>query len=253
MSALFSPVVSVMLRAVRKSSKGLVRDFNEIRCLQPSHVAAGEFAKAAYIRSSRIISEELYTYKQECGILFDDADIGQDLGELFWFVSPIDSRTNFTNGLPYFATVVALVKNGEVTAAVVDAPVLRETFYVDKGLGAFVENYQSRYARMHVAKRESIKAALVDVSAGCPDVLSLTQNLVSQHAVLRSMGSVTLGFAYAASACYDMVVYSRVHEYKARIGRLFIEGSKGSMINKDGMLIAGSFFLCDFVERNFLR
>nr|WP_223822655.1 inositol monophosphatase family protein [Anaplasma marginale] len=242
-----------MLRAVRKSSRGLVRDFNEIRCLQPSHVAAGEFAKAAYIRSSRIISEELYTYKQECGILFDDADIGQDLGELFWFVSPIDSRTNFTNGLPYFATVVALVKNGEVTAAVVDAPVLRETFYVDKGLGAFVENYQSRYARMHVAKRESIKAALVDVSAGCPDVLSLTQNLVSQHAVLRSMGSVTLGFAYAASACYDMVVYSRVHEYKARIGRLFIEGSKGSMINKDGMLIAGSFFLCDFVERNFLR
>ncbi|ACZ49365.1 inositol monophosphatase family protein [Anaplasma centrale str. Israel] len=253
MSALFSPVVSVMLKAVRRSSRGLVRDFNEIRCLQPSHTAAGEFARAAHVRSSRIISEELQAYKQECEILFDDVGTIQDPSKLFWFVSPIDSRTNFTNGLPYFATAVALVKDEEVVAAVIDAPVLRETFYADKNLGSFAENNQSRYVRLHVAKRESVNTALVDFSAGCSDVLVLVENLVSQHAVLRSMGSVMLGFAYASSACYDMVIYSGVNEYKARIGKLFIEGSKGSMISKGGLLVAGSFSLCDFVKQNFLQ
>ncbi|MCU7611468.1 inositol monophosphatase family protein [Anaplasma capra] len=254
MSALFSPVVGVMLRAVRKSSRGLARDFNEIRCLQSSHAAAREFTKSAYSRSGMIIGEELKAYKQEYGIFLDGSSSeAQELGNMFWFVSPIDSRTNFINGLPYFATAVALVKDGDVIAAVVDAPVLRETFYVDKGLGAFVENNQSRYVKMRVSRKEGVGTALVDFTAGCSNVLPVAQGFVSKHAILRSMGSVILGFVYASSAYYDVVVYSGVGEYKARMGRLFIEGSQGGMISKGGMLVAGNPFLCDFVERNFLQ
>ncbi|MGN7661390.1 MAG: inositol monophosphatase family protein [Anaplasma sp.] len=254
MSALFSPVISIMLRAVRRSSKGLARDFNEIRCLQSSRAAAGEFAKAAYVRSGKIISEELQTYKQGCDVMLEGADaVPQESSNLFWFVSPIDSRTNFMKGLPYFVTSIALVKDDEVVASVVDAPVLRETYYADQGLGTFAESCQSRYVRMHVTKRENMNSAVVDFTAVCPDAMSLATNLLSQNVVLRSMGSVVLGFSYVSAACYDMAIYSGVSKYKAGICKLFVEGSKGSVVQKNGLLMAGSLVLCDFVERNFLQ
>lgn len=249
MAAIYSSVVGVMLKAVRRSSRGLVRDFNEIRYLKSSYTAASEFTRAAYTRSSKIIAEELGEYKQGMDILYDGARDAKDPGKTFWFVSTIDSRTNFMSGLPYFATMVALVKNGEVVAAVVDAPVLRETYYTERGFGSFSESSQSRYSRMYVTKRESINAAVVDFTAGCSNVRGIVQGLATNHIVLRSMGSVILGFSYLCAGCYDAIIYSGINEYKASIGKLFIEGSKGSVFVRGGLFVAGNFFVCDFIEK----
>ena len=243
MAAIYSAVVGVMLRAVRRSSKGLVRDFNEIRYLKSSYTAASEFTRAAYARSSKIIAEELSEYKQGLEILYDGSRDARDPGQTFWFVSTIDSRTNFMSGLPYFATMVALFKNGEVIAAVVDAPVLRETYYTEKGFGSFSESSQSRYARMYVTKRENICAAVVDCTAGCAKVRDIVHGLAANHVVLRAMGSVILGFSYLCAGCYDAVVYSGISEHKASVGKLLIEGSKGSVSERNGLFVAGNFFV----------
>ena len=250
MSALSSPIIGVMLRAVRKSSKVLVRDFNELRHLRSSYVAASEFTRAAYQRSGKVIAEGLKEYKQGLGVLIEGSREPKELGELFWYISPIDSRTNFMSGLPYFASTVALVKEGEVVAAVVDAPVLRETYHAEKGFGTFYEDTHSRYIKMHVSKRESTNAMVVDFTAGCQKARALTEELAKGHVVLRSAGSVILGFSYLCAAYYDVLIYSGLQSYKAGIGKLFVEGSKGSFGQYgDGVIVAGNFFLRDFVEK----
>ncbi|MDB1135388.1 inositol monophosphatase family protein [Candidatus Anaplasma sp. TIGMIC] len=249
MATLFSPVIGVMLKAVRKSSRGLVRDFNEIKYVKSSYTAASEFTRAAYSRSSRIIAEELSEYKQGLEILFEGMRETKDLGDMFWFVSTIDSRTNFMSGLPYFATAIALVKGGEVVAAIVDSPILRETYYAEKGYGSFVECGQSRYSKMYVTRKESINAAVFDYTAGCANVRGIIEVLASNHIVLRSMGSVVLGFSYLCAGGCDVLIYSGVQEHKAGMGKLFVEESKGSITVQDGILIASNFFLRDYVEK----
>ncbi|UQD54706.1 inositol monophosphatase family protein [Anaplasma phagocytophilum] len=250
MVALFSPIIGVMINAVRKSSRGLVRDFNEIRYLKSSYIAASEFTRAAYSRSSAIIAEELSAYRQGLEIFFEGTRDHRELGPMFWYVSTIDSRTNFMRGLPYFATAVALIKDEAVVAAVVDAPILRETYYAEKGYGTFVESVQSRYVRMYVTKKESINASMIDFTAGCSRVRGIVSELATQHVVLRSMGSVVLGFSYLCAGCYDMLVYSGLHDYKAEIGRLFVEESKGGVTTDNGLFIASNLFLRDFIEKN---
>lgn len=249
MTALFSPVIGVILKAVRKSSKGLMRDFNEVRYLRSSYATASEFTRAAYARSSRIISEELSYYKQGLEMFFEGTRSAENPEGTFWFVSPIDSRTNFMSGIPYFATAVALVKNGEVIAAVVDAPALNETYYAEKGFGAFVESSQGRYTRLRITNKSSIHAAVLDFTAGCANVRDVVCKLASNHIVLRSMGSVVLGISYLCSACYDIVIYSGVQEYKAGMATLFVEESKGHVSLDGNLLYASNSELLTFLGK----
>ena len=49
---------------------------------------------------------------------------GDDGGDVRWIVDPIDGTRNFTRGLPVWATLIALERDGAVVCGVVSAPAL---------------------------------------------------------------------------------------------------------------------------------
>lgn len=53
-----------------------------------------------------------------------------------WIVDPIDGTSNFTAGLPYWCTAVALAHEGEPVLGIVDAPVLGRRYVGIVGEGA---------------------------------------------------------------------------------------------------------------------
>ncbi|KJV65915.1 MULTISPECIES: inositol monophosphatase family protein [Ehrlichia] len=251
MSVIFSSVTNIMLKSVRQSSRALIRDFSEIRYMQSSYTAASNFTRSAYLRSKKIITDGLYSYRQDYGIIFDDTRNVSEIGENFWFVNPIDSRTNFINYLPYFATLIAFFHHGEPIAAIIDAPILKETFYVEKGIGAFSENVQSRYIKMHVGNKQSISRAVIDFVITHLSVGVIDSQLNSQAVIIRAMGSMALGFSYLCSASYDALIYSNINKYQAAVGRLFIEESKGKIVCDNDLFIASNFTLCDYLRKKF--
>lgn len=54
-----------------------------------------------------------------------------------WIIDPIDGTQNFIRGIPYFATLIALEEDGDITAGVMHAPACNELFYAARGEGAF--------------------------------------------------------------------------------------------------------------------
>ncbi len=54
-----------------------------------------------------------------------------------WIVDPIDGTKNFIRGIPFFATLIALEEDGEVTAGVMYAPATNDLLYAHTGQGAF--------------------------------------------------------------------------------------------------------------------
>jgi histidinol-phosphatase len=62
-----------------------------------------------------------------------DADRGA--GRLW--IDPIDATANFVRGIPIFATLLAVERDGEVIAGVVSAPALGTRWSAGRGLGAF--------------------------------------------------------------------------------------------------------------------
>jgi len=54
-----------------------------------------------------------------------------------WIVDPLDGTKNFVRGIPYWATLIALEEDGEVTLGVVHAPATGDLLWARRGAGAF--------------------------------------------------------------------------------------------------------------------
>ncbi|WP_280246332.1 histidinol-phosphatase [Nocardia abscessus] len=73
----------------------------------------------------------------------DDAVLGEEFGgaaELSgrqWVVDPIDGTKNFVRGVPIWATLIALLEDGEPVVGVVSAPALVRRWWAAAGSGAW--------------------------------------------------------------------------------------------------------------------
>ena len=91
----------------------------------------------------------------ECGVL------GEEYGEQGsqdrrWIVDPIDGTRSFIRGIPYFATLIALEEEGEITTGVIYAPALDDLLYAQKGQGAF-----DRSGRLRVSSVETLRRSML--------------------------------------------------------------------------------------------
>ena len=87
--------------------------------------------------------------------------VGEEFGErpgagARWIVDPIDGTKNFIRGIPYFATLIGLEEDGEITAGVVYAPVVDDLLYAQKNHGAFDRN-----GRLQVSDVACLRDAMV--------------------------------------------------------------------------------------------
>ncbi len=87
--------------------------------------------------------------------------VGEESGErpgarARWIVDPIDGTKNFIRGIPYFATLIGLEEDGEVTTGVVYAPAVDDLLYAQKGYGAF-----DRSGRLRVSPVTALQEGLL--------------------------------------------------------------------------------------------
>jgi histidinol-phosphatase len=87
--------------------------------------------------------------------------LGEEFGEregagARWIVDPIDGTKNFIRGIPYFATLIGLEEEGEVTAGVIYAPVLDDLLYAQRGAGAYDNN-----GRLQVSDLRSLREGTI--------------------------------------------------------------------------------------------
>jgi len=79
-------------------------------------------------------------------------ELGDDGGEARWIVDPIDGTRNYVRGLPVWATLLALEREGRVEVGLVSAPALRRRWWAVRGEGAWTAD--GRLAVSRVARLE---------------------------------------------------------------------------------------------------
>ena len=96
--------------------------------------------------------------------------LGEEHGERLgkrnarWIIDPIDGTKNFIRGIPFFATLIALEEDEEITAGVMYAPAINDLLYARKGQGAFAHGRQ-----VHVSEVASLKEAML-IHGGLKDL-----------------------------------------------------------------------------------
>ncbi|MFL5953361.1 MAG: inositol monophosphatase family protein [Gaiellaceae bacterium] len=71
-------------------------------------------------------------------------EFGDDGGDVKWIVDPIDGTTNYVRGVPVWATLLALQREGEVVVSLVSAPALGRRWWAIRGGGAFAAGTRCR-------------------------------------------------------------------------------------------------------------
>jgi histidinol-phosphatase len=91
----------------------------------------------------------------------DHGIVGEEFGErpgagARWIVDPIDGTKNFIRGIPFWASLIGLEEDGEISTGVVYAPAIDDLLYAQRGAGA----YDSR-GRLHVSRIGGLRESMV--------------------------------------------------------------------------------------------
>ena len=155
-----SGLMTVIERAARKAAPRLRRDFNEVQQLQVSRKGPADFVSMADKRAEETLYEELKHARPDWGFVMEEAgEIEGDPSKPRWIVDPLDGTSNFLHGLPHFAISIAVEEpragqvRGEVTQGLVYQPLTDESFWAEKGRGAWLQDRRLRVS----ARRSAIE------------------------------------------------------------------------------------------------
>ncbi|MDG2473910.1 MAG: inositol monophosphatase family protein, partial [Paracoccaceae bacterium] len=137
--------LNIMIKAARRASRGLLRDFGEVENLQVSSKAAGDFVSKADIKAEEIIHQELSEARPNYGWIGEESEEkeGQDPTRK-WIVDPLDGTSNFLHGIPHWAISIGLEYKKEIIAGVIYDPIKDEMFTAEKGQGAWLNDRRLR-------------------------------------------------------------------------------------------------------------
>jgi histidinol-phosphatase len=71
-------------------------------------------------------------------------EFGDDGDDVKWIVDPIDGTTNYVRGVPVWATLLALEREGTVDLGLVSAPALGRRWWAMRGEGAYADGQRCR-------------------------------------------------------------------------------------------------------------
>ena len=106
----------------------------------------------------RALREHIAAERPGEGVLGEEE--GDDGGVVRWIVDPIDGTRNFARGIPVWATLIALERDGTRTCGVVSAPALGRRWWAERGTGAWRDDGE----RLRVSSVSTLRDATVSCS-----------------------------------------------------------------------------------------
>jgi myo-inositol-1(or 4)-monophosphatase len=229
-----SGLLTVIERAARKAAPRLRRDFNEVQHLQVSRKGPADFVSQADQRAEQTLYEELSRARPDWGFLMEErGEIAGDPSKPRFIVDPLDGTSNFIHGVPHFCISIAVeepLANGkrEITTGLIYQPLTDESFWAEKGRGAWLQDQRLRVS----ARREPSEAL---IATGIPymghgDFVQWSRifgAIAPQVAGIRRFGSAALDFAWVAAGRYDGYWESDLKPWDAAAGILLVKEAGG--------------------------
>ena len=95
------------------------------------------FVTVADTSIERLLRDRIADAFPDHGVVGEEFGTEAEGASVRWYVDPIDGTHNFMRGIPLFGTLLAASRDGELQAAVISAPALRERWYAWRGGGAW--------------------------------------------------------------------------------------------------------------------
>jgi histidinol-phosphatase len=155
-----------------------------------------------------------------------------------WYIDPIDGTHNFIRGVPLFGTLLAVERDGELQAAVLSAPALRERWWARRGGGAWAHSSdEAAPRRIHVSRVTALADAQLLYGSGHD--IEVSGRAPGFHALLgevwreRGFGDFW-GYALLAEGAAEAMVEVELFPWDAAAPMVLIEEAGGRVTDLDG-------------------
>jgi len=229
-----SGLITVMERAVRKAAPRLRRDFGEVEQLQVSRKGPADFVSMADKRAEQTILEELRNARPDWGILAEETgEIEGNPSKPRWLVDPLDGTTNFLHGIPHFAISIAVEEKRpdgrpEITHGLIYQPLTDESFWAEKGRGAWLQDRRLRASARRDLADCVIGTGIPHAGRGEPAEWAKIYSAVGPHvAGVRRFGSAALDLAWVAAGRMDGFWENDLDPWDSAAGVLLIREAGG--------------------------
>lgn len=212
----YSPIMTIMQKAARKASRGLMRDFGEVEQLQFSRKGPADFVSRADKKAEDVIHDVLAEARPGYGFLMEESGVKEGTDKTHRFIiDPLDGTTNYMHGIPHFAISIALEQNlegtPELVAGLIYAPMTDEMFMAEKGKGAFINDGRLGGAdrRLRSTARHNFSESVFATGIpflgrpGHTRLLKELHQVMGASSGIRRLGAASLDLAWTAAGRYD--------------------------------------------------
>lgn len=178
------------------------------------------------------IKEVIRTHFPSHGFYGEEEGEHNETAEYTWIIDPIDGTKSYMRGLPYFATELALVKNGEIIVGISNAPKLHKLLHAEKGQGTLLNG-----KNVHVSSIANLSDAFIchgSIKSFVPlGQLEHLGNLFGLCFAEKGFGD-TWGFHYVAQGKIDGIVLAKIRYWDVAAQAIIIEEAGGKVIDMFG-------------------
>ena len=145
-----------------------------------------------------------------------------------WVVDPLDGTKEFVNGIPEYTVAIALVDSGSPILGVVHNPVTGETYWAERGRGAFKHSESGDNEPVAVAEGNGLLASRSEIKRGEFEPFEDRWDV-------RVVGSIEYKLALIGAG-KAAVTFSRgpKHEWDVCAGAVIIEEAGGKVADVFG-------------------
>jgi histidinol-phosphatase len=165
--------------------------------------------------------------------------VGEEYGgdggaEWRWMLDPIDGTLSYANGVPVWATLIALMRGDHAVCGVVSAPALGRRWWAATGQGAFTDSGE----RVQVSRT----AALEDAYVSCTDVRDFAarrgesgfREVLRRARVVRAFGDFW-SHMLVAEGVIDVAFEAWVNPWDVAATQVIIAEAGGRFSDFDGI------------------
>lgn len=195
------------------------------------------FVTVADTAIETLVRERLLDAFPDHGLVGEEYGTEAGDASVRWYIDPIDGTHNFMRGVPVFATLLAVERDGELQAAVISAPGLSSRWWGHRGGGAWVRHDDAAPRRLAVTATSILGDAQVLYGSGRDIVASGRAPGFDRlrEAAWRDRGLGDFwGYALLAEGAAEVMVEVGLWPWDAAAPALLVEEAGGRVSDFDG-------------------
>ncbi|MBE9398661.1 inositol monophosphatase [Pontibacterium sp. N1Y112] len=248
------PMVNIALRAARIAGEQIARSIERLDLIKSEDKDVAKFLSETCKQAESTVVTTIQKAYPNHKIICEHSGTHEPLKEgpsFCWHVNPIDSLSNFSNGLPAFAFSITGYQNDRIEHAIILNPLIGEEFTASRGRGA-----QLNGRRLRVSNRKTLDGSLIgsgffNRTSDKPHFnvhQEMVKNVTLAGGTLYNGGSAVLNLAYTAAGRLDGFFQLGLHESEVEAGTLLLQEAGGLVADcfgtnkyrENGHVVAGN-------------